>query len=83
MAIDKDDLSDMKEDIKDHIDVRMRPVTDDIVAMRLTLYGQEGRNGIVGDVNDLKTSGRIMKWFVGFLTTSLAAFAACAKELLR
>ena len=55
----------VKTDIKDHIDLRLAPMTEDINGHQVTLYGKEGRNGLVGDVNDMKNSGRNLKWLAG------------------
>ena len=59
------DLIEFKEDIKEHLDNKVDPIIADQKAMKLSLYGREGRNGVVGDVNDLKASRRFMKWLGG------------------
>ncbi len=60
--ITKQDLLDFKADIKDHISDKLDPITEDINGHQITLYGKEGRNGLVGDVNNIKNSGKIFKW---------------------
>jgi hypothetical protein len=65
MEVTRADIEAMKNDIKDHIDIKLEPITDDINGHQITLYGKEGRNGLVGDVNDIKSSGRWVKWLAG------------------
>ena len=51
--------------IKEHISDKLEPIHDDIKNHALTLYGKEGRNGLVGDVNAIKTTGKTFKWVAG------------------
>ena len=59
------DLAEFKEDIKEHLDNKVDPIIAEQQAMKTTLFGREGRNGLVGDVNDLKASRRFLKWLGG------------------
>lgn len=59
------DLEAHERRIKEHLSVVVAPVSGSITEMKATLYGREGRNGIVGDVADLKASRRAFKWVVG------------------
>lgn len=45
----------MVSELKGHIDTNINP-------LKLTLYGVDSRNGVVGDVNDIKTTMSILKW---------------------
>ena len=61
---------DAMEGIKEHIDLKIKPIADDVDEHKVLLTGKSGRGGLVGDVNDIKTSGRIFKYIAGggFLT---------------
>ena len=63
--ITKADLIDLKNDLKDHIDLKMGPVVTEVNGMKVSLYGREGRNGLVRDVNDIKNSGKWLKAIAG------------------
>jgi len=63
--ITKADLAEFKADIKEHISDKLDPIVRDINGVKVTLYGKEGRNGLVGDVNAIKTSGKWMKAIAG------------------
>ena len=58
----KSDLRDFQEDIKSHITDKLAPIHTTQKMQHTTLYGKEGRNGLVGDVNDMKSTGRNIKW---------------------
>ena len=81
MTITRDDLKQHEQNMKEFIDMAVRPVASDVAAMKLTLYGKEGRNGVVGDVTDLKASRRAFKWFVGLFGSggALAGIASMFK----
>ena len=81
MTINRDDLIEFKNDIKEHINNKVSPVVYDVSAIKSTLYGKEGRGGIVGDVRDIKASARLVKWIAGggFGTAAAAWF----KEFLK
>ncbi len=63
--ITKADLAEMKADIKEHISDKLDPIVRDINGVKVTLYGKEGRNGLVGDVNAIKNSGKWVKGIAG------------------
>ena len=63
--VTKQDLADAINNIKQHISDKMEPVTKDINGHQITLYGKEGRNGLVGDVNDMKAGIGLFKWLAG------------------
>ena len=63
--ITKADLIELKNDLKDHIDLKLNPHVQDINGIKVTLYGKEGRNGLVRDVNDIKNSGTWIKAIAG------------------
>jgi len=63
--ITKTDLIELKDDIKDHIDMKIQPIIEDIKGHDKVLFGKDGRNGVVGDVNNIKASGRTIKWIAG------------------
>ena len=63
--ITKQDLMDFKTDIKDHISDKLDPIVEDINGHQVTLYGKDNRGGLVGDVNNIKNSGKIFKWVAG------------------
>ncbi len=63
--ITKADLIELKNDLKDHIDLKMGPVVTEVNGMKVSLYGREGRNGLVRDMNDIKNSGKWMKAIAG------------------
>ena len=65
MTITKRDLEQHERNMKSYIDLAVKPVANDVASMKLTLYGKEGRNGVVGDVTDLKASRRVIKWVIG------------------
>lgn len=63
--ITKDDLKEFKDDLKEHIGDKVDPLCERIDKMAATLYGREGRNGVVGDLNQIKGSTTAIKWFAG------------------
>ena len=63
------DLRQFRKDLKSDFDEAVNPI-------RLTLYGADGREGVVGDVNAIKTSGAMVKWLAGSgLLVGLASWA--------
>lgn len=59
-------MSDLTEDSLRHIlDDKLGPVSKDISDIRLSLYGKDGRSGMVGDINAIKTTWNIIKWMAG------------------
>jgi hypothetical protein len=63
--ITKEDLINFRDDIKGHISDKLKPIEEKVNGHNATLYGKEGRNGVVGDLNQMKGSGKVMKWFAG------------------
>jgi len=63
--ITRQDLTDAMNGVKDHIDLKIKPIADDVDEHKILLTGKDGRSGLVGDVNDMKNSGRIVKWLAG------------------
>jgi len=63
--ISKQDLNDSRDQIIEHINIKLEPITKEINGMKLTLYGKDGRSGVVADVNDMKTSAKGIKWLAG------------------
>lgn len=61
----KEDLDRMVKDIKEHIDVRLLPIRKEIDEHELILRGKNKMNGLIGEVRDIKTGGRLLKWFAG------------------
>jgi len=63
--VTSEDLQRHEQNMKEYIKDSVGYISKDVADMKRTLYGKEGRNGVVGDVNDLKASRRIFKWFIG------------------
>ena len=42
------------DEIKEHIDLILKPIQDDINEHKIILRGKNERNGLVGDVRDMK-----------------------------
>ena len=61
----KGDLIAMEERIGKTVKLTVKPVVEDVAGHRKTLYGDDGRGGLVNDVSGIKTTGRIVKWFAG------------------
>ena len=79
--ITKADLLEMKNDLKDHIDLKLEPVVTAVNGMKVSLYGKEGRNGLVRDVNDIKNSGKRIKAIAG--TGFIGALSKWLHELFK
>jgi len=60
--VTKEDIENLKADIKEHIDLRLEPIVTDVNGHKITLYGKDGRNGVVKDVNDMKGGFKMVKW---------------------
>ena len=58
---------DIKKDLKEHVDLKMDATINIIKGHSVALFGQEGRNGIVGDVNDLKSDAKWVKYLAGII----------------
>jgi len=51
MAVEKADLEKMEERLKEHMDLALKPVIEDVKRNRNALFGHRGTNGIVRAVN--------------------------------
>jgi len=78
-SIEKD-ITEIKVTVKE-IAVNQRQLADDIKLHSKTLYGSEGRNGLVGDVRDIRTTASVLKWVSGGgLVTALSAWISRINE---
>ncbi len=70
------DLTEIKITVRE-IAVNQRQLFEDIKSHSKTLYGIEGRNGLVGDVRDIRTTASVLKWVSGggFVTAIASWFA--------
>ena len=63
MSVTPEQLADALEanakNIKDHMNLTMAPIIKTQECHNLSLYGKEGRNGVVGDVNRFKAGVKI------------------------
>ena len=70
------DLTEIKITVRE-IAVNQRQLFEDIKSHSKTLYGIEGRNGLVGDVRDIRTTAGILKWISGTgLITAVTSWLA-------
>jgi len=51
MAVEKADLEKMEERLKEHMDLALKPVIEDVKRNRNALFGHRGTNGMVRAVN--------------------------------
>ena len=63
--VSKEDLERMAMDIKEHIDDRILPMQEDLDEHELILRGRNKMNGLIGEVRDINTGGRLIKWLAG------------------
>ena len=63
--VSKEDLARMAKDIKEHIDERLLPMQVEIDEHELILRGKNKMNGLIGEVRDINTGGRLIKWVAG------------------
>ena len=63
--ITKQDLKEFGEDLKEHISDKLKPMRKDIADHELLLCGKSKRNGLVGDVGEIKAGVGAVKWFAG------------------
>ena len=63
--VTKEDLDRMAKDIKEHIDERLLPMQEELDEHELILRGKSKMNGLIGEVRDINTGGRLIKWLAG------------------
>ena len=63
--VTKEDLDRMAKDIKEHIDERLLPMQEELDEHELILRGRSKVNGLIGEVRDINTGGRFVKWLAG------------------
>jgi len=69
MTVSREELDAVLErhvkSIKEHISDKLDPISENLQGHSATLYGKDGRNGLVGDVTTIKTTGLAFKWIAG------------------
>jgi|GEM_PF-5881437 len=69
MTVSRDELDAVIErhmkSLKEHISDKLDPINNDLEGHSATLYGKDGRDGLVADVNTIKTTGLAFKWIAG------------------
>ena len=68
------ELAKAVEDIKEHVDLKVRPIVKDVLDHDTILRGASKKNGLVGDVNSIKTTHKHVKWAVAGGLSGLIAF---------
>ncbi len=63
--VTKEHLREFRDDIMSHISEQIKPVRQDVDDHDVILRGKSKRNGLVGDVRDIKAGTRVVKWFAG------------------
>lgn len=69
--ITKDDLKDQTTAIKEHIDLKLVPIKDNVDTLKKTVFGKTGANGMARTVNILKWSSGLLAMGVGVLMHKL------------
>jgi len=69
----------MAKDIKEHIDKRLLPMQEELDEHELILRGRNKMNGLIGEVRDINTGGRLIKWFAGI--GGLSGIGVCVSQL--
>lgn len=77
--VSREDLRMAVKDIKEHVNNVVSPIKDNVHAQEVMLRGEHGRNGLVGDVNAMKTTHRNVKWA---LTGGVAGIIAFVKSFI-
>jgi hypothetical protein len=62
------------KNITKHIDLKIKPIAEDVEGQKKTLFGKEGRNGLVGDVNLLKWGFRLVSVGIAWLIYELPKY---------
>lgn len=71
---------DHQQDLKmERMLTKLEQVHDDTRDIKKTLFGPDGRNGMVKDINDMKTGIYIFRWIAG--TGFFAGVTAMLKSL--
>jgi hypothetical protein len=60
--IEKNDLYQLRDSIKEHVNTKISPIEKMLEKHDLSLYGKDGRNGIVDDVSQIKTRNKLLMW---------------------
>ncbi len=72
----ENDITEIKVTVRE-IAVNQKQLCEDIKSHARTLYGAEGRNGLVGDVRDIRTTAGVLKWISGTgLITAVTSWLA-------
>ena len=70
------DITEIKVTVKE-IAVNQRQLSESIKNHSKTLYGLEGRDGLVGDVRDIRATAGVLKWILGGgLLTAISSWFA-------
>ena len=77
--VTKQDLRDFGVDMKDHMQTCLSPIKDTQDDHELLLRGKTKRNGLVGDMNEIKTTTKNVKIVAG--AGGFAGFLALIKTL--
>ena len=72
--VTKQDLIQAVRDIKEHVDIVVNPIKEDVSDHDTILRGASKKNGLVGDVNSIKTTHKHVKWAVAGGLSGLIAF---------
>jgi len=72
--VTKQDLIQAVRDIKEHVDIVVNPIKEDVLDHDTILRGASKKNGLVGDVNSIKTTHKHVKWAVAGGLSGLIAF---------
>jgi hypothetical protein len=81
MTITVADLNRAMDNIKEHIDLRVKPLSEDVAEQKVVLHGTDGRKGLVGDMNTVKTTHRNIRWaaaggFAGIIALVKSVFGS-------
>lgn len=70
MTISREELATLldshRDNIKEHIDLKLEPITNTLDDHEIILRGKSKTNGVVSEVQKIKTTGRNFKWVAGF-----------------
>ena len=74
MTITRYDLEQAVRDIKEHVNLKVAPIKQDVEDHEVILRGPSKKNGLVGDVNNIKTTHTHVKWAIGGGLAGVVAF---------